>query len=67
MKGSHRLGDLMVMVMVAALTRPEAACLLCQGERCAEDGVDGGEGRGREGTKKETREEGGTWCVGSWF
>ena len=33
----------------ATLTRPMAACLLCEEERCAEDGASGVEGRRGEG------------------
>ena len=47
-----------VMVMVAILTRPTSACSLCHEERCAEDVVRGVQGR---------REGGGAFCLGWWW
>ena len=51
----------MVMVMVATLTRPTAACPLGQEGRCAEDGVSGVEEREKGG--QETGEGRGRACV----
>ena len=51
----------MVMVMVATLTRPTAACPLGQEGRCAEDGVSGVEEREKGG--QESGEGRGRACV----
>ena len=54
----------MVMVMVATLTRPTAACPLGQEGRCAEDGVSGVEEREKGG--QESGEGRGRACVCVW-
>ena len=54
----------MVMVMVATLTRPTAACPLGQVGRCAEDGVSGVEEREKGGQESGEGRGRGCVCVG---